>query len=235
MSKYWDDREMQREAAIRRHNAQFEGKTPTPYGWVDETESDPYGWLEEPGKYLAPKPDAVQREEPEEQPVTLTVEEEAAEHLRIAKKTAKYHVKFDEWLLDALFDLLSANEWKALSYAVRRILNFQDKKEKGYDTIAQSQFIKGQFHYQTRERLSYGCGLREAALGTALKGLRDYGVMIRIAKYNYRAPDSKGDVYKLQRDCEKIDWVGLINRRRADDERFAEQTAKGRATKNAAR
>jgi hypothetical protein len=171
-------------------------------------------WLYRPQDYLAPEQPEQVEEQVERR--ALTVEEEVTERLRIVEKTSKYFVTFDEWIVDALFDLLTAAEWKAFTFADRRILNFDDKKEKGCDTIAQSQFTKGIFKTKTGERLQYGCGLGETALANALKGLRKYGVMPRVAKYNYRDPNSKGDVYMIQRDATKIDWTGLVRRKRRE-------------------
>jgi hypothetical protein len=108
--------------------------------------------------------------------------------------------------VDRFMYLVTAEEWKVLSYAARRIFGFQKRQ----DRISQSQFIHGTVSTKDGAHLDHGTGLSKPAVIKALQGLIAYRILIKISDNDQRFKD--GTLYELQLDSNQIDIAGLIQR-----------------------
>lgn len=186
------------------------------FNWITNDENTQASErLEEPDHFLLPA-----------SPIN-TIEQSVAEHRRIAGQATGF-TRFDDWHMDALMELLEPCEWKAFSFLVRRTIGFN--KEQDEDHVSQSQFIMGIKSRYTGERVSYGTGLGKSAIETALKGLRKYHVVIRVAKNDITK--NNGDLYRLQRNSTQIDWAGLVARRHAKKEAGARRIGQAQHKRN---
>ncbi|HEX3560320.1 MAG TPA: hypothetical protein VHU19_14025 [Pyrinomonadaceae bacterium] len=105
---------------------------------------------------------------------------------------------------DQLMHLLSGEEWKVLSYTVRRIFGFQKRR----DHVSLTQYQEG-----TRaagRHLDYGTGLSRPTIIKALATLCKYGLMTLVALNDLQ--HNEGDCYALQLDASKVDMEGLLKR-----------------------
>lgn len=125
---------------------------------------------------------------------------------------------------DDLMAFLTSEEWKVLSYAVRRIFGFQKRQ----DRISKSQFMNG-IKNGEGEQLDYGTGLGERALTTALDALAKFGILLVIDDNDKR--ENKGKLYGLQLDERLIDIQGLRNRLEAQHEREKHRMQRARVSR----
>jgi hypothetical protein len=102
--------------------------------------------------------------------------------------------------IDRFLHLLTAEEWKVLSYAVRRISGF----DKAQDQISLSQFVGGATLKDGTIR-DYGTGLSRAAVVKALAGLTTYRLLIAVQPGGH----IEATTYGLQLDYAQIDQAGL--------------------------
>lgn len=107
--------------------------------------------------------------------------------------------------VDEYMAFLTPNEYKVLSYAIRRIIGF-DKTE---DRISIGQFSGGLVK-KDGTRLDWGTGLSEPAVRTAIEGLVRYGLMVVTKPHS--AQENLPPAFGLQWDSEKVDQAGLIAR-----------------------
>jgi len=125
---------------------------------------------------------------------------------------------------DQLEHLLTPDEWKVLTYAVRRIFGFEKNRDSTYATISLSTFENG-VTYQNKEtgeviRLSYGCGMSRPRISACLTAIVKFGIM-------RRGRNTKdGRVWRLETDETKIDFDGLWARFNAQQETAAQRVAK---------
>ncbi len=125
---------------------------------------------------------------------------------------------------DQLEHLLTPDEWKVLTYAVRRIFGFEKNRDSTYATISLSTFENG-VTYQDKEtgeviRLSYGCGMSRPRISACLSALVKFGIL-------RRGRNTKdGRVWRLETDENKIDFDGLWARFNAQQEAAAQRVAK---------
>ncbi len=131
--------------------------------------------------------------------------------------------QFPNILADRLMFFLTPQEWKVLSFAVRQILGFQTKIASRQDRISLTQFVSGKTSVKDGSSLCLGCGLSKPTITTALSALWRYGILIQVG-----APSRNGQLYELQEDVEKIDWLGLETRKMSARARAQLQTVRGR-------
>ena len=126
---------------------------------------------------------------------------------------------FPNVFTDQYMDLLTSNEWKVLSYLVRRTFGFH----KLSDSIAFSQFCTG---ITTRDgkRLDGGTGLSEAAVKNALANLVTFGLVVREQEND--PAKNEGVLWRLQLEDSAVNVTGLKERREK-----AAQDYKARAQK----
>jgi DnaD/phage-associated family protein len=117
--------------------------------------------------------------------------------------------------VDRLMYYLTPEENVVLTFAVRRILGFQDNISSRKDNISLSQFVDG-ITAKDGTPLSNGCGLGTTAVRAALATLEKYKILLP----STTKPDPrKGQEYWLQENELAINWDGL-------EERVAEKRAK---------
>jgi hypothetical protein len=107
--------------------------------------------------------------------------------------------------VDDLMAYLTPEEWKVLSYAVRRILGFNKRQ----DRISKSQFMDGTKDDEGNP-LDHGTGLGEAAVKNALESLTHFRILIKVAEND--PAQNKGRAYALQMESDQVDMDGLIQR-----------------------
>lgn len=119
-------------------------------------------------------------------------------------------------IVDKLMYYLTPSEVVALIFAIRQILGYQDKIANRRANISISVF--------EHSGLGYG------AIRSALNGLNQYGILKPVGK-----PTEDGQLYELQENEEKIDWIGLTKRREERDQKQAQKTASATAASLASR
>jgi hypothetical protein len=124
-------------------------------------------------------------------------------------------------LVDLIMPFLTSEEWRVLSFAVRHILGFDDHRASRRRRLSISTFEQG---YATFP----GCGLKRAAIMTALDGLALYGVMRKIGKAT-----TSGQEWEIPLDPKLIDLNGLEARIAAQAKAASKRTAKARRAKMA--
>lgn len=92
--------------------------------------------------------------------------------------------------IDEYLHILSGNEYKVLSYMMRRIFGFH----KNRDRISVSQISKGLVSSQTGEQLDYGTGLSKVTVISCLEKLQEYGLVIKVSENN---KGNQGAAYEL--------------------------------------
>lgn len=107
--------------------------------------------------------------------------------------------------VDDYLALLTGEEWKALSYAIRRILGFNKRR----DRISLSQFANG-IRDKNDQPLDFGCGLSINTLRNVLKRLCEFGFLIRTSEND--PIKNEGPEYELQLDDSKINLSLLLAR-----------------------
>jgi hypothetical protein len=84
--------------------------------------------------------------------------------------------------VDLVMELLTPEEFKCLTFAVRHIYGWRDKIAKKRGRISMSAFTGG---YQTRDGQRYGgTGMSYQAVSKALNALVEYGLLIRVGSIN---------------------------------------------------
>jgi hypothetical protein len=118
-------------------------------------------------------------------------------------------------LVDELMPYLEPIEVVVMLFAIRKILGFQEKIERGEANISLSVFE--------------ATGLGRGGIRAATEALDKYKILLKIGN-----PSEAGQLYRIQEDAEQIDWEGLRERRQARDKLQSERTVKateGRAKK----
>lgn len=111
-------------------------------------------------------------------------------------------------LFDEVMAFLTSDEWKVLSYIVRRTYGFLKK----VDIISIGQMLNG-FYKKDGTRADYGTGLSENRFYKALKGLIEANIVYRIktGRYNkYGLNLIRGSNFEGA----QINWDYLQNRRK---------------------
>lgn len=107
--------------------------------------------------------------------------------------------------VDQYMAFLTANEWKVLDYAIRRIFGF-NKRE---DRISISQFCDG-----TKDKdgnhYDYGTGLSRGTVISILNALVEFGFLIIVSPHDKK--QNMAPKYSLQIDSEKIDIEAIMER-----------------------
>lgn len=130
------------------------------------------------------------------------------------------------FFVDKLMHLLTPEENTVLTFAVRRILGFQENISSRRDHISLSQFTDG-ITAKNGTHLCHGCGLRKDGVRSALDALEKYKVLLPTSPF----PDvRKGQEYWLQEDASAIDWEGLEVRQADKLAASASRTAKARSS-----
>lgn len=120
--------------------------------------------------------------------------------------------------VDDFLYLLTGEEWKVLSYSIRRILGFQKRR----DRISLSQFSEG-LADDDGNQLDGGCGLSVDTLVKVLANLVRFGFLVKTSEHDSR--NNLGAEYELQLDDTKINLTQLLSRR---DEKKALNTKRTR-------
>lgn len=127
--------------------------------------------------------------------------------------------------IDRLMYFLTPEENTVLTFAVRRILGFQENISSRRDNISLSQFVEGIRSTKDNRPLSNGCGLGTSAVRNALENLEKFKILIPTTE----KPDPrKGQEYWLQENELAIDWDGLEQRSKETDDKARRQTQKAR-------
>jgi hypothetical protein len=123
--------------------------------------------------------------------------------------------------IDQILHLLTGEEWKVLSYAIRKIIGFQ----KSCDSISLSQFVTGCI---TREgkRLDHGTGLCRESVCNILKSLLNFGLLILVSPNDPK--ENEGNYYGLQFDTNNIRFDLLEERLHAKKTASRTRTEKAR-------
>lgn len=122
--------------------------------------------------------------------------------------------------VDKFMAYLTAEEWKVLSYFVRRIFGFNKRQ----DRLSYSQIMNG--YVRNGVRVDAGTGLGAAAAENAVKGLLRYRLIVKLEENNQH--ENKGPLYALQMDSEQVDLSGLIDRTESRQQRVNERMSKAR-------
>jgi len=113
--------------------------------------------------------------------------------------------QYPNWLIDQVMGLLTGNEWKVLSYIVRRTYGWR----KDSDTISLSQISQGngKLSKETRQAVEIGTGIRrQQTISAALRVLCE-GTNLVIRKRTGRA-----SVFRLNLDASIVDLAWLEER-----------------------
>lgn len=128
--------------------------------------------------------------------------------------------------VDRLMYYLTPEENTVLTFAVRRILGFQDNISSRKDNISLSQFTDG-LKGKDGTTLCNGCGLRPAGVRSALDALEKFKVLLPTTL----TPDPrKGQEYWLQENEDAIDWRGLSARLAEKQTQAFLKTSKARSS-----
>lgn len=125
--------------------------------------------------------------------------------------------------VDSYLHLLSGEEWKVLTYAIRRILGFNKRS----DRISLSQFSEGIVNRQG-VRLDYGCGLNVDTIRTITANLCEYGFLIRLQENDPHL--NTGPEYGLQLDDTKINLSAILQRKTMKEKANQVRTKRARNT-----
>lgn len=125
--------------------------------------------------------------------------------------------------VDHFMHLLTSDEWKVLSYTVRRIFGFQQR----YDRISLTQYQTGTVSRETGEQLDHGTGLSRKTVVKVLASLCSFGLLARVAENDLQF--NEGACYALQLDASKVGVAGLEERARATREANGRRVEKARA------
>ena len=117
--------------------------------------------------------------------------------------------------IDHLLALLTGDEFKVFSFALREIIGWQDRISQRKAPIAISVFVDGKVVGGVR--VSRGTGLSITAVSNALSALKRFNILLPVG--NQAGP--RGQEYWIQDDVDKIDWDGL-------EERFARRKEVGK-------
>lgn len=141
---------------------------------------------------------------------------------------SKYYpntTQFPNALFDEAMAFLTSDEWKVLSYIVRRTYGFQKES----DIISINQLLKG-IVKKDGTVLDCGTGLSETRLYRAIKGLEE-------SKILYRKKTGRYSVFSLNLirgssgETDMVDWVFLKDRKKKKLEKARMNTAKARMAK----
>lgn len=122
---------------------------------------------------------------------------------------------FDEFMF-----WLEGDEWKALSYAVRHILGFDDRRATRRRRISVSTFENGYGPFP-------GCGLGRTAILTATGTLSKFGLLIKVGE-----PTEEGQEWELPITTDTVNLAGLKERFQQKRARIAERTKTAREKKD---
>lgn len=106
---------------------------------------------------------------------------------------------------DYIMPLLTGDEWKIVTYALRRTFGFQ----KLTDRISLSQFARG-IKNKEGEYLDYGTGLSVPTCSKCLAALTLYRVLVEVSPAEPKK--SLPPEWSLQLDYDTVDWEGLRTR-----------------------
>jgi hypothetical protein len=126
--------------------------------------------------------------------------------------------------VDEVMPYLTGEEFKVLTYAVRRILGFQKRQ----DRISISQFTDGT-HSKDGGVLDKGTGLSIGTVKTCLKSLVDFGLMVRLDENDAKA--NEGVLWALQWDGSKVNWMALEDRYAKKQETGKKRISKARSVR----
>jgi DnaD/phage-associated family protein len=127
--------------------------------------------------------------------------------------------------VDRLMFYLTPEENTVLTFAVRRILGFQENISSRKDNISLSQFTGEIISTKDGSVLSRGCGIGVSAVREALGILLHCSILLPTTE----KPDPrKGQEYWLQDNENNIDWAWLERRKAERREEGQKRTAKAR-------
>ncbi len=124
--------------------------------------------------------------------------------------------------VDRLMHLLTAEEWKVLTYMVRRIFGFGKRQ----DRISLSQLTRGTKSKKDGRMLDHGTGLGDDGVRKALSGLVEFG-LVQIIEPACPA-QQLSPLYELQPSLGAVDMDGLEARWREHKVASRRKTAKAR-------
>jgi hypothetical protein len=124
--------------------------------------------------------------------------------------------------VDLVMPYLTGEEYKVLTYAVRRILGFQKRQ----DHISLSQFTDGT-KSKDGEVLDSGTGLSVETVKKCLASLVSFGLMLRLKENDTKT--NLGTLWALQWDGEKVNWQALKERNEKKSKTHKKKMAKARS------
>lgn len=125
---------------------------------------------------------------------------------------------------DEILYLLTSDEWRVLSFAVRHILGWQDKINKRQGQISLTAFVDG-FTFENGKHF-HGCGLSRPTVVKVLESLASFGLLVPQGKAT-----SKGQMYELPENEDTIKIDDLLKRHDEKQQKDKNRTAKIRAKK----
>ncbi|RPI95535.1 MAG: hypothetical protein EHM40_02975 [Chloroflexi bacterium] len=128
--------------------------------------------------------------------------------------------------IDRLMYYLTPEENVVLTFAVRRILGFQENISSRKDNISLSQFVEGVKSTKDGSDLSKGCGLKTGAVRRALYALYKFNILLPTTD---KADPRRGQEYWLQDNEKEINWDLLEKRLAEQEERERVRTEKARS------
>lgn len=137
----------------------------------------------------------------------------------------RYSFQTPNQYVDDVMSYLTGEEYKVLSYAVRRILGFQKRQ----DHISISQFTHGVKKPDGSGNYDKGTGLCVSTVKKCLANLTNFGLMVRIARNNRNT--NKGDLWALQWEVEGINLAALKARQEQKSRANASNITKARVVR----
>lgn len=123
--------------------------------------------------------------------------------------------------VDQFMAFLSPEEWKVLSYMVRRIFGFNKRQ----DRISYKQIMNG-IKTKEGERLDYGTGLGMAATKNAVDKLKEFNLIIEVEPND--AHKNAGPLYALQMNSSVVNTAKLMERYKDGEQRKQARMSKAR-------
>ena len=128
--------------------------------------------------------------------------------------------------VDKIMALLTGEEYKVLTFAIRRIMGFH----KEHDFISISQFTKGiRSKFDSDKVVSHGTGLCIETVRKSLANLVEFGLLIKVARNNPNT--NMGKKWAVQEDPSKIRWDILEQRLEQKSMKNAKRMSKARSSR----
>lgn len=130
--------------------------------------------------------------------------------------------------VDDIMPYLTGEEYKVLTYAVRRILGFQKRQ----DRISLSQFTDGTRSIKDGHILDSGTGLSRATVINCLDNLVKFGLMVKEGENDPKT--NEGTLWSLQWNEDDVNWKSLQEHLEKRSKINSDRMAKARSVRQKA-